>query len=370
MPFSLIARNIWARRTRSLLTAVGIGISIAVIIAIFALATNLKEELGVTAEITQADLVATQRGLAGPVGGSIPESCVEDIEGYGGVERATGFLLATLSLPGIPSFNLFGVCLEDRELYLDEQQIIEGKHIQNRGEVELGKIAADNLDLPAGSVLRLESGEEFMVAGVYETGNVYLDSGGIVSLAEAQEVTGREGKVTLIAIYLKPGADKDELIEQIESEKRYLKVISSPHLLETSSSGEFVNTSAWVLSLIAVIMGCIGVLNTMSMSVSERIREFGILKAVGWSRFKVLRMILGESLLLSLVGFVLGSLLGVGTIWAITSLSSVKGFVSPSFSGDSFLIGLVAAFLLGFLGGAFPAYRAFRLSPAEALRHE
>ena len=117
-------------------------------------------------------------------------------------------------------------------------------------------------------------------------------------------------------------------------------------------------------------MGYIGVVNTMSMSVSERTREIGILKAVGWSRFKVLRMILSESLLLSLVGFVIGSLLGVGAVWAITSLPSVKGFISPSFSGDSFLIGLAVALLLGFLGGAFPAYRAFRLSPAEALRHE
>ena len=370
MPFSLIVRNIWARRTRSLLTAVGIGISIAVIIAIFALGTNLKEELGVTAEITQADLVATQRGLAGPIGGSIPESCVKDIEGYEGVRRATGFLLATLSLPGIPSFNLFGVYPEDRELYLGEQQIIEGRHIQNRGEIELGKIAKDNLDLQAGSMLRLESGEEFIVAGVYETGNVYLDSGGIISLAEAQEVTGREGKVTLIAIYLLPEANEEKVIEQIESEKRYLKVVSSPHLLETSSSVEFVNTSAWVLSLIAIIMGCIGVVNTMSMSVSERTREIGILKAVGWSRFKVMRMILGESLLLSLVGFVIGSLLGVGAVWAITSLPSVKGFISLSFSGDSFLIGLAVALLLGFLGGAFPAYRAFHLSPVEALRYE
>lgn len=370
MLFSLIARNIWARRTRSLLTAVGIGISIAVIITIFALATNLEEMLGVTAEITQADLVATQRGLAGPAGGSIPESCVKDIEEYEGVERATGFLLATLSLPGIASFNLFGVCPEDRELYLGEEQIIEGRHIQNPGEIGLGKIAKDNLGFQAGSMLRLESLEEFMVTGIYATGNVYLDSGGVISLEEAQEVVGREGKVTLIAIYLIPGADRDELIEQIESEKRYLKVIPSPHLLEASSSVELVNTSAWVFSLIAIIMGCIGVVNIMSLSVSERTREVGILKAVGWSRFKVLRMILGESLLLSLVGFVIGSLLGMGAVWVITSLPAVKGFISPSFSGDSFLVGMAVALLLGFLGGAFPAYKASRLSPVEALRHE
>ncbi len=370
MLFSLVVKNLWARRIRSLLTILGIGVSIAVIIALFALATNLREELGVTAQITQADLVATQRGVSGPTGGSIPESRIKDIAKYPGVDRTTGFLLATISLSEISSFNLFGIIPEDKDLYLGELQVIDGSYIQNRGEIVLGKLSRDNLGLQVGEMLKLESGEELRVVGVYQTGNVYLDSGGIVTLEDAQEITGSEGKVTMIAIYLSPGADRDKIIEQIESQWRYLEVVSSPHLLETSATADFGNTLAWILSTIAVIMGGIGVVNTMSLSVSERTREIGILKAVGWSRFKVLRMILGESLLLSLVGFGIGSLLGIGAIWAVTSLSSVKGLISPSFSSDAFLIGLVVALLLGILGGAFPAYRAFRLSPVEALRHE
>ena len=370
MFFSLIVKTIWARRTRSLLTAVGLGISIALIIAIFSLATNMKKELGISAQITQANLVAVQRGLAGPIGGSIPESCVEDIQRYEGVEKATGFLLTSVSLPGVPSFNLFGVRLEDRELYLSERQILEGDYIQNPGEIGLGKIARESLGLQAGGTLTLESGEEFTVAGVYETGNVYLDSGGIISLREAQDVSGREGKVTLIAIYSKPGADENKIAEEIQADKRYLKVIPSPSLLESSSSVQLVNTFAWVLSAIAVVMAGIGVLNTMSMSVAEQTGEIGILKAVGWSRWKVLEKVLGESLLLALGGFVIGSLLGVGIIWVVATLPAVQGFVSPSFDIVSFLVGLVIALFLGLLGGAVPAYTAFRLSPVDALHHD
>ena len=81
MLFTLIAKNLWGRRPRSLLTIAGVAISIAVIIAIFALATSLKQQLGASVQITQADLIATQRGLAGPAGGSIPESCVEGLGG-------------------------------------------------------------------------------------------------------------------------------------------------------------------------------------------------------------------------------------------------------------------------------------------------
>lgn len=369
MPFSLIARNIWARRTRSLLTILGIGISIAVVITVFALATNLREELGVTAQITQADLLATRKGLAGLTGSSIPESRIQDIATYEGVRKATGFLLTTVSLSQISSFNLFGVIPEDSDLYFSQQQL-DGMFIQNSGEIAIGKLAQDSLNLPVGSTLELETGEEFGVVGIYQTGNVYLDSGAIITLKEAQEVAGREETVTAIAIYLTDNADKDSIIGQIEANWRYLKVTTAPRLLENSAIAKFGNAIAWVLSVIAVIMGGIGVINTMSMSVSERTREIGILKAIGWSRFRILRMILSESLLLSLVGFGVGCLLGIGVIWLITSFPSVQGYVNPSFSSYVFLIGLAVALLLGFLGGVFPAYRASRLSPVEALRHE
>jgi putative ABC transport system permease protein len=366
---SLIIKNFRARRTRSLLTVLGIGISVAVIISIFTIATDLKEELGVAAQITEADLVATQRGLAGPAGGSIPESYVDEIEGYEGVERATGFLVATLSLPESSIFTLFGVYPEDRELYLDEQELVEGTYIQEQGEIVLGKSAKNDLGLGAGGTLSLKTGEELRVAGIYKTGNYYLDSGGMVSLEEAQAIAGREGKVTLIAIYLKPGTDKAGLIAQIESDKQYLKVSPPSELLE-SPNVDLANAFAWGLSLIVLIMGGMGVVSTMLMSVWERTREIGILKAVGWSQFRVLRMVLGESLLLSLIAFFLGSIMGMIALWVIASLPSVKGYISPSVNVDFFLIGLAVALLLGFLGGLFPAYRALRLSPSEALRHE
>jgi putative ABC transport system permease protein len=370
MLFSLVIRNLWSRRIRSLLTILGIGSGIAVIIAFFALASNLREGFQIAVQITQGDLIATQRGLTGLTGGSIPESNIEEIAGYEGVERTTGFLLATLSLPGVASINLFGVVPEHKEFYLDEQHITEGAYIQKQGEIVLGKLFRDNLGLRIGEMLKLESGKELRVVGTYRTGNVYLDNGGIVSIGDAQQITGREGKVTLIAMYLLPGADKDKIIEQIESEWRYLNVTPTASLLETSAIAELGNTLAWLVSIIAVIMGGIGVVNTMVLSVSERTREIGILKAVGWSRFKILRIVLSESLFLSLVGFGVGSVLGMGIIWLVTSLPIVKGLASLSFSNDAFLIGLVVALLLGILSGAFAAYRAIRLSPVEALRYE
>jgi putative ABC transport system permease protein len=231
-------------------------------------------------------------------------------------------------------------------------------------------VVQESLGLGVGDILNLETGEEFEIVGICHTGNAYADNGGIVSLEKAQAIAGRDDKVTLIPIYLNPGADKDKVSQQIEEDIPILEVMTPPKLLEMTVPTQLVDTITWVISLIAAIMGCLGVVTTMSMSVSERTREIGILKTIGWSQFKVWRLILGESLLLSLVGFAIGCLLGVGVTWGIASLPSVRVFLSPAFTPDTFIFGLAMALIFSFLGGIFPAYRAFRLSPAEALRYE
>ncbi len=370
MFLSLIARAIWARRVRSLMTALGVGIGVGLIIAILTVASGIRDSLGVSAEITQADLLAVQRGLAGPSGGSIPETCIDELETYQGVKVATGFLLTSVNFGQTSFFSLFGVRVEDEGLYLGDEQIVEGTYIRKTGQIALGKIAADSLGLSVGDTLDLDSGQELTVAGIFDTGNAYLDSAGVVSLEQAQDIVGREGKVTFIAIYLNPGTDESAVAQQIESDKRFLKVISSPHLLQASSTVELAGALSWVLSAIALIMACIGVFNSMSVSVSERTRDIGILKAVGWSRWKILGMFLGESLLLSLAGFAIGCILGIATILIVSNIPAASSFVGPSFTGQTFLVGLIVALVLGLVGGVVPAFAAFRLSPVEALRSE
>jgi len=347
-----------------------VGISIAVIITISALSSNLKKNLGQVSQITESDISVIQRGLIGPTNSSIPEERIEDIAQIDGVERATGFMMATVALPKATVFNLYGIIPADNDLYLGESILTEGGHVQNTGDIALGQIAQQGLGLEVGDILELEIGKEFTVVGAYQTGNVYLDSGGVISLSEAQDISGRDGKVSVIGLYLTQNADDTEIIDQIESRWRYLSASSSSSLLDTSFTVNMINTFAWALSLIAVIMGCIGVINTVSLSVSEQTRNIGILKAIGWGKLKILNMVLSESLVISLLGFSIGSLLGAVSIWFVTALPNVSGFINASFDGYAFLTGLAVAVLLGVLGGIIPAYRASRLSPIEALRYE
>jgi putative ABC transport system permease protein len=110
--------------------------------------------------------------------------------------------------------------------------------------------------------------------------------------------------------------------------------------------------------------------NTMMASVYERTREIGILRAIGWRQTRVIRMILMEASLLSIVAAALGSLAGLLITWGLSRAPVVAGTVVPSIDFQVIGLGFGIAVLIGLLGAAYPAFRGARLVPTEALRHE
>jgi putative ABC transport system permease protein len=127
---------------------------------------------------------------------------------------------------------------------------------------------------------------------------------------------------------------------------------------------------AWVTSIIAVAVGGIGTLNTMIMSVVERVREISVLRAIGWRKSRVIRMIVGESLMISLAGAAVGALAAAALTWWLSTQPTASIFMEGSIAPVVYLKGFVLAVLVGLIGGFYPAVRASRLLPAEGLRHE
>ena len=127
---------------------------------------------------------------------------------------------------------------------------------------------------------------------------------------------------------------------------------------------------AWVTSAVALVIGAVGMLNTMIMSVFERTREIGILRAIGWGRWRVVRMILTESILLSLAGGVVGAGGAIALVRVLANQPAVAGMVSGDVAPIVIAQGFAIALCVGLLGAAYPAYRGAQLLPTEALRHE
>ena len=121
---------------------------------------------------------------------------------------------------------------------------------------------------------------------------------------------------------------------------------------------------------VALVLGSIGLLNTMAMAVFERTSEIGLLRALGWRRRRIIALLMGEAAALALIGVAAGSGLAVAGMWGMMLSPTASGFIDPRLPWGAFAIGLGMGGLLGVLGGLYPAIRASRLDPIEALRHD
>jgi ABC-type antimicrobial peptide transport system permease subunit len=131
-----------------------------------------------------------------------------------------------------------------------------------------------------------------------------------------------------------------------------------------------MNAMFGALTALTLLVGGIVMMNVMVMSVFERRQEIGVLRALGWRRRRVLRLVLAESLALSLLSGLLGLLIGVGLSLLFTLEPSTGAFLAFAYSPGILAQTLALALALGAIGGLYPAWRAANLPPAEALRYE
>ena len=214
------------------------------------------------------------------------------------------------------------------------------------------------------------NGQPYRIVGIYETGQGMEESGGVVVLADAQAIAQKERKVSLFQIGLRPNADADAVMARIESLDKELTVTTSSNYGASQQWTDYLTGFAWGVSAIAILIGGLGMMSAMVMTVLERTREIGTLRAVGWSRSRVLRMILGEAIALSLIGGVIGVFLGIGLAWLAGQAPGVGAFLEGSLEPKIIVQGLLTALCLGLIGGIYPAWSAANLQPVEALRYE
>jgi len=359
-------RNLMRQPTRSALTMLGIGIAIMTMVSLGALADGLTAEMEELAGGTGIHLVGMQADASIDLS-TIDEQIVRRITAVPGVEHAEGFLTGYAAVGDLPFFVVFGY--PPRGYGIHDFRIVEGEPLTANRQIILGRVAAENLDKHVGETLRLFD-TPFRIVGIYETGVPFEDGGGVVSLRDAQALFGQPHKVSFLGIRLKD-PDQAETVEQaIEARFPEVAISQASDFAEDVTDLRFTRASTWAIAFLALLIGGAGMMNTMGMSVFERTREIGVLRALGWRRGRVLGMILRESLALSLVGSGMGLVAAIVVVWLLNLNPLMAGFIKARFGVDLFLQTLVTSVVLGAIGGIYPAWRASRLRPVEALRYE
>jgi putative ABC transport system permease protein len=367
---SLIVKNLERQRVRTALTVLGISIGITTVVALGVVTDSLKATSGAILNLGGADFMVAQKGAADLSFSIVPEDSISALSAQPGVENAEGMLFHIARVGSNPYFFLIG--REHSGLTARPPHLIAGNVWQadTTDGILLGKRAAQDLNARIGATVVIED-TRFTVTGIYETGRLLEDGGAYAPLAAVQEITGRAGVVTAIFVSVSPGADPAVIGQSIEDGFPGLaSIVEVGDYSEVDQGIQFLDAANLAISVLAVGIGAIGVMNTMIMSVFERTREIGIFRAVGWSGRRILRMIITESLLLCVLAAFLGSALGVLATRALLLIDVVRNVLEPQYSADIFIRALAVAVAVALAGAAYPAFRAVRLTPMEALRYE
>lgn len=373
----MIVRNLLRRRTRTLLTLLGIAVGIAAIVSLVALSQGIASNYVEITSQSKADITlqAVQgQGEAMTLGTGFDEELVHRLRAMPEVKNAAGMLYTLVRIPGSPFFIVFGY--EPDQAGIRHFKIVDGvtlaEHRTRRGgkPILLGKIVADKLHKRVGDTVRLEE-TTFRVVGIYETGVAMEDAAGVISLQDAQVLADMPRQVMYLGVQLyRPDRAEDFKAKLSRILPRDVEVAGTQVGSMMLEMLELLDVFAWAVALIAAAVGGVGMMNTMLMSVFERTREIGVLRAVGWRRWQVLRMIMGESLLLSLVGGLVGLGIGAGLTWLAANSSAMAGLTKDTVPRQLIAQALSAALVLGLIGGLYPAWRASRLPPVEALSYD
>lgn len=370
----LVLKNLLRRRTRTLLSLLGIAIGIAAIIAFNAVARGFKSSLDRYMQGSGAAMLVVNRSAMAPEYSRISREEVDFIRSVPGVDHASpgtftilsGRVLQNVRRTKLKFLTVFGRLPGDR-LVEKFRTGIDGRLFEAEDEMILGADAARDLNAKLGETLPMFN-LTFKIVGIYTSDIKFESAGCVISSVVVQKQLAMGSSVGLCFLYLKDGVDWKQVRDAIEGKAVNLAAIRTQDFTQYYNQLDYIDWFVWIVSLISVIVGGLGVLNTMLMAVSERTREIGTLRAMGWSRGQVLRMILAEGLVISVIGGSLG--LFLGAFGAETLIQWAPRGLDTQYTALLFVQGFGIALALGFFGALYPAWQASRLSPIEALKYE
>jgi putative ABC transport system permease protein len=369
--FSFALTNIKSKKARSLGLIAAIAFAVMTVVTLSVVSSGLEQSASAIITVGKADFTVAQKGAADLLTSTIDEGQLKQIQDTEGVRSAIGVLVETENLgPSSPVFIEIGIAPSDLAPF--GVTVVSGHPYgaTAANEVMLGWRAAANLGLHVGSRLHA-NGTWNTVTGIYSTGNSFGDSGAMYPLPALQAYNRLPGIVSLAFVKVADGASISSVTKRISYSMPEMTTIQTASQFGRADlSLTYLEAAVTGSTVLAVLIGAVIVGNTMLLSLFERTREFGLLRAIGWTRRRLVLLLLAENLTLALAG----AIVGVGLTFAVTSLlehlPSLRGVLHANYTASAFWRALYTALGMTLLGSIYPAIRAARLTPLKALSYE
>ncbi len=393
--------NFRERRMRSWLTMIGIFMGIAAVVALISLGQGLQEAIKDQFEQVGTDkIIVMPGGSFYGIGGGEVDLTEKDVEIVGkayGIEAVTGMLykMGRVEYKDKVTYTwLMAISLEkeSRELIESMQSVYveKGRDLENGDKYKalIGYLLSDGSvlkkEVKAGDRISIE-GTDFEVVGIMGViGNPQDDSSIMLPIDTAREIFNEPEKVDMIFAQVKQGEEPSRVAETVEKDLRKFRGLKKGEEdFEVQTLQEMAETYLIILNIVNVVLigvaaislvvGAIGIMNTMYTSVLERTREIGIMKAIGARNSDIAQIFLIESGLLGLAGGLIGTIIGISISKGVEVIAAAylkTTLLKAHFPLQLILGALAFSFIIGALSGLLPALQASRQNPVDALRYE
>ena len=365
--------NLSRRPARSLLTITAIAIAIAAIVSLTSIAWGFEASWQRANDLRGTDLIVTRVASENTLPAAFVAGPVQvKVAAMPHVAQVAGLLSELLSVADSAPMFVFG--WERGSFLWDHLRLREGRFPRSDEErvIVLGTLAAGQVGKKVGDSVAMET-ERYEIVGIFESPALVENGAVFMTLAQAQRLNDKPGKVNILNIKLDTSAteaDAGAIRDAVRNSMPGFAAITSGQLVQQNAIVRIAKAMSAATILIAGLVGALGVLNTMLMSVNERTQEIGVLLALGWRRGRVMLLILLESMVVACAGGILGIVLGAAGVATLERLPLLRGKIDGLFTPGLVFAAFGLAVMLGVIGGLYPAMRASRLSPNAALRHE
>ncbi|MFB6181031.1 MAG: ABC transporter permease [Candidatus Nanohalobium sp.] len=397
--FRLAVRNIRYRKKRSWLTIIGTLVGILAIVALISIGQGLQNSVQQEIQDLGGDKV-----FISPGGDSISsrftastakleEDDLQTVRNSRGVDEASGIISSSLqgsygsqkeflTILGLPTGPHSSLIKQTQGL-----EIKEGRYLRRTDKYSImvtEEFAENAFDDPLALRSKIGiNGTEYRIVGIVESSGATQGGGVYMQIDEARAVTGKKNEYDQIIARISGGFQPEEVEKNIKQSLRSARNLEKGEEdFTTRIAADIIDSFRSQLSLIrgflvglgsiSLLVGGVGIMNTMYTSVTERTKEIGVMKAVGATNRQILKIFLIESGIIGLIGGILGIISGLGVSFAASKIISqqVGLTMEPGASPELVLGSLAFAFTVGTVSGFFPARKAAKMNPVEALRYE